>query len=751
MKQKIVIGVLVIIAGGLANAKTYSSSPVSDSFSGGYLGDGEFEYKAGEFQVETEGVLPPANEKLKITSRARKSGWNEIYSGYEGPKNADGSYDTYNAWQPDIPGYYKVKANVTLSSTKKYVYGSTETSKGKLRVWKEARGFCNGNFYSDVDGKIQENDWPQCTTWSEKCGCWSASLNRALYDGGTTQNWGIDWGGTWNLDAKNTDKSWSYSYAGSSKEREIFDFVHDEISLDSPDSKYATRSNTTKDTYTGRDTVLIQKVKVDGKRGDRKDNTIIESLNFRVNGQKKFRCTPYECYSSVSGGVKINNFSVNYFQPIGSTLVDVGGETFTSGVSSFGGFETSVGGGDSGRWIDSGRSVDLDLNGRFESLGFDDSRTLIVSGLFKASSPPGVSPEAYRLVNEDTGSVVFKFDGLDSSDDDYVRRRKKVDLSKKEFKSGSYRLEVRNDASYPVEFGVRDFEVRNDGYIRYKQQDSYSPELELGSNSVEVLTSGSNVLDYSFSWSECTKDEIVSSRSPGDGKVVNSLSPSLTVSHGCSSYVIDSVRFRDARTGTVIREFSDVSSGNSLSVGTDLSVGDTYSWYVEFCDQGKCWESDTWGFTVGERRVSDSKVSRQEFGTKGLKQGVRDEDGNKLGGSGVQRKTGLTGFVNKLEEQSDQLQSDADSTLDTGAEMWNNSVGSKNNADQFAITPGRDWVVSNTGKPYPPWGSYYRDADVERPGPESSSVLKESKVFGNSLAVVASRDVRDDVDGDGSK
>jgi hypothetical protein len=289
---------------------------------------------------------------------------------------------------------------------------------------------------------------------------------------------------------------------------------------------------------------------------------------------------------------------------------------------------------------------------------------------------------------------------------------------------------------------VRDFTARLDEYIRYGDSRVYNPQLKTGSNTVEINTSNSNTLSYRFDWHEC-HDPIVSVE-PSNNSYV-STSPLLSANTSCPS--LDNVTFRDANTDQVFGQWEDVPEGTELSADTDLTWGETYEWYIKACDQGACYSTDNYEFTVGEAPDPDEdSTSPTEYTTQALQDTIRDEDFNPFGDGSALGTPLSKGYINKLEEQSNQLEPTMDTdTLEDFREgpvsNWSNSQGGENSADQFAITKHRNWSISNRGVPYPPWGSYYRYTADRRTSIDDDSVHKTEKVFANSLAVVADEQI----------
>jgi hypothetical protein len=118
--------------------------------------------------------------------------------------------------------------------------------------------------------------------------------------------------------------------------------------------------------------------------------------------------------------------------------------------------------------------------------------------------------------------------------------------------------------------------------------------------------------------------------------------------------------------------------------------------------------------------------------------GKRDED-YQFKGKNSSSNPYFEGYINKVEDLSNQLENGMDTdTYDTSSiSIWDNSDGSQDAADQWAITEDMSWSISSRGVPYPPYSTYYRNPSNQRSGPESESKNKTLKAFGNSYAAVA--------------
>ncbi|MFB6214128.1 MAG: hypothetical protein ABEJ07_06225 [Candidatus Nanohaloarchaea archaeon] len=403
-------------------------------------------------------------------------------------------------------------------------------------------------------------------------------------------------------------------------------------------------------------------------------------------------------------------------------------------------------------WTDTNKTINLDI---------DETRHMVIEGKYYADSPASRTPEHYRWKNKADNFTLVTYGGFDSGSGNYHTRRSTLYPRRNDMPSGTYELQVKSTASsYPVKFEQTNFTVHKDSFVANGNSITFAPEFTLGANKVSVFPPMFH-FNYTASWTECHKPDYSSASSnssmkPADGANVMTRTPKLNVTNYCKS--IDTVTFRDGNSDTVIARFEDVKYGEQLVTETSVSLGDTYRWYVRFCDQGVCYDTELREFVVGESDndvgiVTEDDLSSQGEGLRGV---VRDEDFHPLG---TDSKPGdvsplSEGYVNKLEEQSDQLEPGMG--LDTygmpdisdrnTVSIWSNSNGSWKAADQWSISPYRNWSISNRGKPYPPWDAYYRDAGSERISTDSKTVSKTSKIFANSLAVVAQKDITEDGD-----
>lgn len=150
----------------------------------------------------------------------------------------------------------------------------------------------------------------------------------------------------------------------------------------------------------------------------------------------------------------------------------------------------------------------------------------------------------------------------------------------------------------------------------------------------------------------------------------------------------------------------------------------------------------------------------------------RDEDYNETGDDYNDGGYKFDGYMNKLEEDSDQI-ADDDYTY-TNPDIWDNSDGSKDAADQWGISETLQWAISNRGVPYPPGpggdngnydftiyhtesgqsdattGTYYHTdySSNIRTSIDDNTVSKTSKAFANSFAAVAEAGYGTDEKGD---
>ncbi|MFB6147653.1 MAG: hypothetical protein ABEJ66_02105, partial [Candidatus Nanohaloarchaea archaeon] len=127
-------------------------------------------------------------------------------------------------------------------------------------------------------------------------------------------------------------------------------------------------------------------------------------------------------------------------------------------------------------------------------------------------------------------------------------------------------------------------------------------------------------------------------------------------------------------------------------------------------------------------------------------EGARDEDYHAQSIDTSVSNPYYTGYFNRIQDMSDQLDTGMDTnTYDpAGVQMWNDSDGSPDSADIFAIGQNLTSVVSNTGRVLPAGNAYYRKGVVERTNPDTGSVSKLKKVFANSFAAVARKRMTSD-------
>ncbi|MFB6207957.1 MAG: hypothetical protein ABEJ69_01260 [Candidatus Nanohaloarchaea archaeon] len=250
-------------------------------------------------------------------------------------------------------------------------------------------------------------------------------------------------------------------------------------------------------------------------------------------------------------------------------------------------------------------------------------------------------------------------------------------------------------------------------------------------------------------------------RSPTDGATVGTTDPTLAIQASDPQNDDITYTFYDGSGSTIGSE--TVASGQTATVSwNNLNNGNSYSWSVEACDSGgACTSYATWDFTVDTSSVYTTYSGNEE----------RDEDYNP---QGVNQTPVVPpfyyGHMNKMEDMSNQLEPGmgttvyglADPGLTTGAvdqrldgsqnvdsesdAKWHDSMGRYTRADQWAITRGLTWAISNRGVPYPPGKTYYHKdySGSERSTPKDVTSPKTVKVFGNSLAVVAAQQMTSD-------
>ena len=756
-----------------ADGDFYTESPAEGSFET-QNSDGNYDYKAGEFVIEAEGALPPTNERLEITSFGAEEGWREVFSGL-GPEawrfergivGQDNfiEEDNYYAWQPERPGLYKVNISATLTGRAEinqyYDYDNNRKDgyyfhDASLEVWKDERVVCNPSFYEDKVGiTIDYDDGIYKEVWSRDCGY--DFYQYSTYDGDDVlalgQNLALEpeaYGGPYDK-----DPAPDYNDIGEEGKETVFDFTSPapgvNLSSDScndggyfgpPECK---RQNMSEKSFIAEEQIRIKNQNVEQRNDDRKDGDIIESFHFRFDGIGS-QTSKGDSQDAIplEGSARINSFEINYIDPVGNVLVGVGDRKFTGSSKSVDDYSNTIDEGS--KWINTSKSFDIDLEGEFES-DFDDASRLILKGEYLTDSPTGVTPEGYRWIHDETGQVIASYTNLDSSGDSkWKLKEKDIDLESNNVESGTYKLAVKSDAVYPLNLGMRNLIVKKDEYLRYNNSREYSPELKTGQNTVEIYTSNSNDLDYNYTWDECYADDLISGITPANNSYIPTRNPTLGLNTGCQT--LDNVTIKNAESDVAIESYENVNEGTRLETQIDVPLGKTYSWYVSLCDQGECYETDVYEFTTGVEPTDSTSSSTTESNSKALGMIIRDEDYNPKGKDSPPSNTALTeGYINKIEEDSNQLQQNMD-TVGTSTDktnIWHNTEAGEDSADQYAITKFRNWSINNRGEPFPPATSsqtqhstFYRDTTERRTSIDDSSVSKAEKVFANSIPVIA--------------
>ena len=756
-----------------ADGEFYTESAATGSFTTTNA-DGNYDYKAGEITVEAEGALPPTNERLEITSFGAEEGWKEVFSGL-GPEAwrfergivGEDNFieeDNYYAWQPERPGLYNVNVSATLegrAEINQYYDYDNNRKDGKyyhdasLEVWKDERVVCNPSFYDSKEGiTIDYDDGIYKEVWSRDCGY--DFYQYSTYDGDDVlaleQNLALEpeaYGGPYDKDPVH-----DYYDVGEEGKETVFDFTLSapgvNLSSDScSDGGYfgppeCKRQNMSEKTFITEEQIRIKNQNVQQRYNDRKDGDIIESFHFKFNGVGS-QTDKGDSQDAIplEGNARINSFEINYIDPVGNILVGIGDRKFTGSSKSVDDYSDTIDEGS--KWINTSRSFDIDLEGEFES-DFDDARRLILKGEYLTDSPTGVTPEGYRWMHDETGQVIASYTNLDSSGDSkWKQKETDIDLDNTNVESGTYKLAVKSDAIYPLNLGMRNFNVKKDEYLRYNNSRAYSPELETGENTVEIYTSNSNDLEYNYTWDECYEDELVSDVSPENNSYTPTRNPTLGLMTGCQT--LDNATIKNAESDVAIESYENVNDGTKVETSIDVPLGKTYEWYIQLCDQGECYQTDVYEFTTGTEPSGSSSSSTTKSKSKALDMIIRDEDYNPKGKNTPPSKPGLTeGYINKIEEDSNQLQQNMD-TIGTSTDkenIWINTESGKNSADQYAITKHRNWSISNRGEPFPPatsnlaqYSTFYRETSLRRTSIDDSSVSKRDKVFANSIPVIA--------------
>jgi hypothetical protein len=778
----IIVGLIAIV--GLASAVLEPNS-YSEDFSSNAGTGGNYDYKAGEDTVTIGGDLPAQNERLVIESGGIEEGWKNIpelelkiagqtFQPGGGGFGYDYTKDGFYAYQPDRPGLYDMRVNLNISARRiQGEFGENASIDAGISITKDDKGFCGNGIprntekchisYSPLYGTAEVYKWakedvvapdtevfPDEPRWNYNDQ--NGENSKSLYKGSVSapENLGsnfkeVEITKSFRIYNQDVDPIKPGEQPGTCKERLGSGEWHNydewvSVSCNTSESP----PHVSRGSWDG---TVDDRI---AERGDDLDDTVLESI---ILDYKPAKCGIYDtnAYDEVDGCRKVvspiynfKSFELNYIDPMGSTLVQVGERKFTGNTQTTSDYpRTTVDAGDNS-WKTTGIKFSVDLKGEFEEMGFDDPKRMILKGDYLADSPSGSYPEGYRWVDAGNHSEnLTHYNSINSSKGPYVEKESDIDLESTDVEGGTYELLVKSSAdNYPVDVGMRDFSVKTDQYLRYQDTETFYPQLDPGTNTLEIYTSNSNEVSYDLTWDEC-HDPIVGLE-PGNNSYVQTTSPTLNATTGCPD--LTNVTFRDARTDSIIQEYENVGNNEPLSAETDLSIGETYEWYIRACDQGVCHDTGTYTFTIGENpstSSSDSSVTEEEITTKGLDTVIRDEDFNPFGKNNSVGTPLSKGYINKLEEESDQLEDgmSTDTLQSYKDRIWVNSDGSNDSADQYAITKYRDWSISNRGKPYPPWNTYYRDTDNKRNTIDDSTVLKTQKVFANSLAVVAARDV----------
>jgi hypothetical protein len=718
---------------GATLTQVHSSSPATGSFTGTDNVDNDAP-KAGEFELDIEGDLPPINEKLVVTSGGTEGNTYGIDNCRDiRVDNIHGTIsDGYCVAERGPDGFYKADVDYTMSATAKSVDTLYNCEEKSAEVWGKpyvdegppgsgSNGQYDADSYDpDLPSKWQDAEespedsrivGPVRHVFANESKVRNAYFETSSRSGNTfcVENWSSS-----KPREYTATKTFEYEFSLSLGE-ELQDFCE-------PFNQYETSCP---GNYQGQYDYPAYK-----------DEKLY--MFFDEGGW-------YEAVEYSRPSYTMNKMELTYITPAGNSYLNIDGDIFTTkSFTDNSEYSMTFDAGETG-WENTGKKIYLDFSDSPERVK-DTVGKVVVEGEYYADSPSGTYPESYRWVNDETGEVLASYSGLDSSKDGYRTLKTEFDNRNKDLSSGSYQLQVNSSAdNYPVTVKQRDFRVKRDAYIGYQKSKTFYPEYELGSNKVEIYTRGSNYISYNATWDEC-HDPIVGLE-PGNNSYEQTTSPILNATTGCPD--LTNVTFRDARTDSIIQEYENVGNNEPLSAETDLSIGETYEWYIRACDQGVCHDTGTYTFTIGENpstSSSDSSVTEEEITTKGLDTVIRDEDFNPFGKNNSVGTPLSKGYINKLEEESDQLEDgmSTDTLQSYKDRIWVNSDGSNDSADQYAITKYRDWSISNRGKPYPPWNTYYRDTDNKRNTIDDSTVLKTQKVFANSLAVVAQEDVYSD-------
>jgi hypothetical protein len=706
-----------------ADGGYYADSPAEGEFTGADKVSND-PYKAGEITVRTEGVLPPTEETVTMTSGGTEGNTYRKQS-CVGINNVEteGVSDAYCVFNRGPPGTYLYNMSYSLT-------GKAETIDSLYTC---------GKYSASMSGRPYVDDGPPGRTAYFQPFEYGSEFFDNYYD--------VDVGG----DLNERYVGQGYSVSGNTSK------VADTYSTDAGtcrtrEGKPTEHSKTREFRSTGSATLGYAE-QCRSEYDDRAGCSYGPGDYYSNGGEEKL----YLALGVGAVGTEVNDIvpeysfgdgQATYITPVGNTYLDVDGRIFTGdSYSEDTEFSTTISDG-SGNWQDTSKTIEIQLPTMPERPA-GGVKKVAVKGEYWASSPPGVSPEGYRWVySNDPSKVLISHTGLDSSDSGYRSLTKQFDQSSRQLPSGQYKLQIKSTAdNYPVKLKQKNFNVERDSYIGYQEAVTFDPQLSLGENPISFHTRGSNNMTYRVQWTECHQP--AADTSPKDGATLDSVNPVLSVTTGCKS--LDKIEIRNANTDTLVKRFEDVVEGTKLEADSEVSPGEQYNWFVRFCDQGVCHTTDTYQFTVGGSGTTDGDTLSEldvSGATEGLDRAVRDEDFNALGQDDRGSAPLSQGYINKIEDSSDQLEN---------GPKWKNSDGSEEDADQYAITPTPRWTVDNKGNIYPPptnpqyRSTFYRDTSDRRTRISDPSIPKREKIFGNSLGVVAKEGVNKDVDNDGTQ
>ena len=731
---KIVIISILVLALALpafsADGDFYSSSPAEGEFSddGEVISDNSVE--AGSITVETEGVLPPTGERVEINSGGTQGNVYGISNCRAIDLNDRGDeadfYDGYCEFERGADGKYLYDVNYSI------------TAQAGLDT---AREECD-KITSSVSARPYVDDGPP----GEKAvaGDQNRPYESTRDDFGNPED--TDVGGDPNeryVGPSNGISGDTSDVADLIREGNPFAGGYDDCDVDDSDPRPSRKSYT--ENFRSKGEIQL------GSQPQTDDN-LAWYTDPGSPTERFFMYFPEGIYWDEDGweelvpSFNIEDAEIVYITPAGNSYLNIDGKFFSGDSYSNNDEYTTKLSEASDQWQNTSKTIELSFP-EMTDRPAGGTGEVVVEGEYYAGSPSGVNPESYRWVLDSNNSKVLTSHENLNTDSNYGYRmfRNRFDFRNTDLESGTYKLQVKSDADYDVQFKQRDFEVKRDSYIAYKDSRTFNPEFKIGNNDITLYTRASNEARYNITWNECYESDLASDFTPANKSYNPTGNPTLGLTTGCQT--LDNVTIKNAESDVTIGSYEAVDEGTRLETQIDVPLGKTYSWYVSLCDQGECYETDVYEFTTGTEPTKSTSSSTTESTSKALDMIIRDEDYNPKGKNTPPTDGLLTeGYINKIEEDSNQLEPNMDTVGGSNYknEIWYNTEAGEDSADQYAITKYRNWSISNRGEPFPPATSaqtqsstFYRDTTLRRTSIDDSSVSKAEKVFGNSIPVVA--------------